>query len=147
MIRIYVSSVIDAPVDRVWALVRDFNSLPQWHPRMVESEIEAGLPSDRIGCVRRFKLASGPILREKLVGLSDRDHTVVYTMEETPQPITNHVATVKLTPVTDGDRTFAEWSAEFDAPAGEEEAIAGGMAENVFLKGLNALADHLARNG
>jgi len=147
MIRIYVSSVIDAPVDRVWALIRDFNSLPQWHPRMVESEIEDGLPCDRVGCVRRFKLASGPILREKLVGLSDRDHTVVYTMEETPQPITNHVATVKLTPVTDGNRTFAEWSSEFDAPAGEEEAIAKGMAENVFLKGLNALADHLAKNG
>jgi uncharacterized protein YndB with AHSA1/START domain len=147
MIKIYVSSVIDAPVDKVWALVRDFNSLPQWHPRMVESEIEGGLSCDQVGCVRRFKLASGPILREKLVGLSDRDHKVVYTMEETPQPITNHVATVKLTPVTDGNRTFAEWSAEFDAPAGEEEAIAKGMAENVFLKGLNALADHLAKNG
>jgi len=145
MIRIYVSSVIDAPLDKVWPLVRDFNSLPQWHPRMVESEIEGGLPSGQIGCVRRFKLASGPVLRERLLGLSDRDHTVVYTIEQTPQPITNHVGTVKLTAVTDGDRTFAEWSAEFDAPPDQEQALGKGMAENVFLKGLNSLAAHLAK--
>ncbi|HXT07609.1 MAG TPA: SRPBCC family protein [Roseiarcus sp.] len=146
MIRNYVSSVIDAPIEKVWALLRDFNSLPQWHPRMVESEIEGGLPSDKVGCVRRLKLASGPVLRERLLGLSDRDHTVIYTIEKTPQPITNHVATVKLTAVTDGDRTFAEWSAEFDAPPDEEQALAKGMAENVFLKGLNALAAHLAKH-
>lgn len=147
MIRINVSSVIDAPVEKVWALVRDFNSLPQWHPRMVESEIEGGLPCDQVGCVRRFKLASGPILREKLLGLSDHDYSLVYTIEETPQPITRHVATMKLTPITDGNRTLAAWSSEFDAPADEEEAIAKGMAENVFLKGLRALDDYVARNG
>jgi uncharacterized protein YndB with AHSA1/START domain len=146
MVRINVSTVIDAPLEKVWAVIRDFNSLPQWHPRMVESEIEEGLPCDKVGCVRKFKLASGPVLRERLLGLSDHDHTITYTIEQTPQPISNHVSTLKLTRVTDGDRTFAEWGAEFDAPSDEADAIGKGMAENVFLKGLNALADYLAKD-
>ena len=28
--------------------------------------------------------------------------------------VDNYIATLKLTPITDGNRTFAEWSAEFD---------------------------------
>ena len=36
---------------------------------------------------------------------------------------TNYVATLKLTPVTDGSRTFAEWSAEFDCAEGREREL------------------------
>ena len=36
--------------------------------------------------------------------------------------VENYVATLSLTPITDGDRTYAEWSAEFDcAPEREAE--------------------------
>lgn len=147
MPKISVSRVIDAPIDKVWAIVRDFNSLPQWHPRMVESEIENGLASDQVGCVRKFKLASGPVLREKLVALSDLDRSVTYVILNTPQPISNHLAVLRLWPVTADGGTFAEWRAEFDSPAEEADKLAAGMAENVFQKGLDALADHLAANG
>ena len=34
--------------------------------------------------------------------------------------VENYVATLKLTPVTDGMRCFAEWSAEFDCEEGRE---------------------------
>ena len=36
MIKVYVSSVIDAPADTVWARVRDFNGLPHWTPFVAE---------------------------------------------------------------------------------------------------------------
>ena len=55
MANVFISSVIPAPIDSVWAKIRDFNGLPDWHPRMVKSEIEGGLPADRIGCVRRIE--------------------------------------------------------------------------------------------
>ena len=42
MIKVYTSSVIDAPADAVWAQVRDFNGLPQWTPFVAESRIEKG---------------------------------------------------------------------------------------------------------
>ena len=57
MIRVTRSAVIDAPIERVWDVLRDFNSHTAWHPVVAESEIEGGEPSDQVGCVRRFTLA------------------------------------------------------------------------------------------
>lgn len=141
---IHVSSVIDAPVDKVWARIRDFNGLPSWHPRMVESEIEDGRKATDIGAVRRFKVASGATIREKLLAFSDADRLTTYSIIEHPAPITNHTATLRLEPVTDGDRTFAVWTSTFDAPAEKGDEIARGMAENVFQGGFNALKSHFA---
>ncbi|HVL73621.1 MAG TPA: SRPBCC family protein, partial [Beijerinckiaceae bacterium] len=46
MAKAYASAIVDAPVETVWALVRDFNGLPTWHPAIARSEIEDGLDSD-----------------------------------------------------------------------------------------------------
>ena len=37
--------------------------------------------------------------------------------------VENYVATLSLTPVTDGNRTFAEWQAEFDCAPEREAAL------------------------
>ncbi len=104
MARIYISSVIEAPAARVWERVRDFNGMPRWHPRIRDSRIENGEPSDRVGCVRDFHLQNGDHLREKLLALSDFDMFQTYCILESPMPLTDYVATLRLTPVTDGDR-------------------------------------------
>jgi Polyketide cyclase / dehydrase and lipid transport len=69
VIRVYTSSVIDAPADTVWAAIRDFNSLPAWHPLIAESKIENGLASDKVGCVRAFRMRDGGQLREQLLSV------------------------------------------------------------------------------
>jgi hypothetical protein len=46
--------------------------------------------------------------------------------------------------VTDGDRTYAEWTASFDAAPEEADKIAAGMGANVFQGGFNALKSHFA---
>ena len=114
MARIYVSSIIGAPVGAVWDRVRDFNGLPGWHPLIGESRIENGEPPDRVGCIRVLTLRDGSTVREQLLGLSDFDLFCTYSILESSMGVENYVATLRLTPVTDGDRTFAEWSAEFD---------------------------------
>ena len=50
------STVIDAPIDRVWAVLRDFNSHDRWHDVVAESRIEGDERSDQVGCVRSFTL-------------------------------------------------------------------------------------------
>ena len=144
MARVYVSSVIDAPVAKVWARVRDFNALPRWHPAIRDSRIENGEPSDRVGCIRDFHLQNGDRIREKLLGLSDYDYFCTYSILESPMPLTDYVATLRLTPVTDGNRTFAEWTAEFDCTPEAAEDLVGGIGENVFQAGFNALKRALA---
>jgi uncharacterized protein YndB with AHSA1/START domain len=142
--KVRISSVIDAPVEKVWARIRDFNGLPGWHPRMVESEIEDGSKATDIGAVRKFKVASGATIREKLVAFSDEDFLTTYSIIEHPAPITNHTATLKLERITDGDRTYAVWTSEFDAPAETAEEMAKGMGDNVFQGGFDALKSHFA---
>ncbi len=145
MARVYVSSVIDAPVARVWDRVRDFNGLPRWHPAIRDSRIENGEPSDRVGCIRDFHLQNGDRIREKLLGLSDYDYFCTYSILESPMPLTGYVATLRLTPVTDGDRTFAEWTAEFDCAPEAEEGLVGNIGTNVFQAGFNALKRQVVR--
>jgi hypothetical protein len=53
--------------------------------------------------------------------------------------VANYVSTLKLTPVTDGDRCFAEWSAEFDCAAGREAELTRTIGQGVFQAGLDAL--------
>ncbi len=145
MAKVYVSSIINAPASDVWERVRDFNALPNWHPRIAESRIENGEPSDKIGCVRNFKLADGEQLREQLLGLSDYDLFCTYAILDGPMPLTDYVATLRLTPVTDGDRTFIEWSAEFNCASENEADLISGIGQNVFQGGFDALKDHFSR--
>ncbi len=139
MARVYISSVIGAPADRIWQTVRDFNALPDWVPAVRESRIEGGQPSDQVGCVRAFRLEDGGFLRERLLALSDYDYSVTYAILESPMGVENYVATLKLVPVTDGGRTFAEWTAEFDCdPAAEAELVAN-IGNGVFQAAFDAL--------
>lgn len=144
MPRVYVSSVIDAPAARVWERIRDFNGLPRWHPRIRDSRIENGEPSDRVGCVRDFTLQNGDRIREKLLGLSDYDMFCTYAILESPMPLSDYIATLRLTPVTDGGRTFAEWSAEFEAAEADAEGLVAGIGADVFQAGFSALKRQLA---
>lgn len=142
MIKVYTSSVIDASPEAVWAHIRDFNGLPKWHPGIADSRIEGNWPSDRVGCIRNFNLKGGGNIREQLLTLSDYDYQCTYSILESPMGVDNYVSTIKLTPVTDGNRTFAEWSAEFDPPAGQERKLADDIGQGVFQTGLNALKSY-----
>lgn len=139
MVKVYTSSVIEAPADRVWAVIRDFNGLADWHPGIAESRIEDGAPADKVGCVRNFNLQDGGNIREQLLSLSDYDYTCTYSILSSPMGVENYVATLRLMPVTDGNRTFAEWTAEFDAPPGRERELADSIGSGVFQGGFDAL--------
>lgn len=142
MARVYISSVIPAPAAKVWERVRDFNALPRWHPAIRESRIENGEASDKVGCVRDFRLQNGDRIREKLLGLSDYDFFCTYSILESPMPLTEYVATLRLTPVTDGNRTFAEWTAEFDCAVEAADDLVGNIGANVFQAGFDSLKRH-----
>jgi Polyketide cyclase / dehydrase and lipid transport len=145
LIRIYVSSVIEAGADTVWSRIRDFSSLPQWHPVIADSRIENSEPSDRVGCIRHMHTRDGGIIRERLLALSDYDYSCIYEILESPMGVDNYVATLKLTPVTDGQRCFAEWSAEFDCAEGRERELTELIGNSVFQGGFDALKRHFGK--
>jgi uncharacterized protein YndB with AHSA1/START domain len=145
MIRMHRSSVIDAPIGRVWDIVRDFNALPRWFPGVTESRIEPGKHADQIGCVRDFVIEGGPHMRERLTGLSDPRHKLSYAMVEGPLPVFSYVANVRLLPITDGDRTFIEIAAEFDC-ASEKEADVVALLGKTYQGAFDRLNHHFQAN-
>ena len=144
MVKVFITSVIDAPAADVWAVVRGFDEMPEWHPLIARSRIERGAPQDQIGCVRDFELTDGGRIREQLLELSDFDYRFTYCILESPMPLTDYVASLRLIPVTDGDRTFAEWTAEFAADPGQAEELARTIGQDVFQAGFDALKARFA---
>lgn len=139
MPRVVRSTIIDAPVDRLWAVLRDFNGHDKYHPIVAESAIERGYSSDKVGCVRRFTLADGSELREQLLALSDLEMSYSYCLFETPIPLFNYVAHVKLLPVTDGNRSFWHWESRFTTPEGREAELARMVGDEVYTAGMEAV--------
>ena len=146
MIKVYRSAIIKASADKVWKLVRDFNSLPEWHPAIATSEIEGGLAPDRVGCVRRFtRKSDGGQLREQLLSLADDTRTLTYSIRISPMPVANYMAGMRFTPITIDGRTFAEWWAVFDVTSGPPQVTADDIGDNVFVVGFAAINKLLAR--
>jgi hypothetical protein len=139
MVKVYRSTVLDAPADRVWRDLRDFNGMANWHPSIVLSRIENAQPADKVGCVRNFQLKDGTRVREKLLALSDYDYTFTSAILDSPMDLSNYIATLRLFPVTEGNLCFIEWSAEFDCSPEKVAELGETVGDDVFQAGFDAL--------
>ena len=144
MARAYASIVLNAPVETVWSVVRDFNGLPGWAPAIASSEIEGGLAADTVGCVRSFWTHEGAHIRERLLMLDDAGHRLSYNFEKPAFPVANYVATLRLYPVTRSGQTFAEWEATFDEGPGDAGKYERIISDEVFAANFDNLARLLA---
>jgi len=147
MVKVCQSTIIEAPVDEVWAILRDFNAHDRWHPAIAFSEIEGGEPVDAVGAVRHFRLNDGGELREQLLALSDKDRRLSYCLLEAPLPLMGYVASIRLKPVTDGNATFWEWRSEFQPPAHRRDELVRLVTEGIYQAGFAAVRNLLKRRG
>lgn len=145
MVQVRQSTIIDAPIEEVWAILRDFNGHDRWHPAIASSEIDGGEPADAVGAVRHFRLADGGELREQLLALSDKDRRLSYCLLEAPLPLMGYVASIRLKPVTDGNATFWEWRSEFHPPAHRRDELVKLVAEDIYRAGFAAIRNLLGR--
>ena len=93
--------------------------------------------------MRRVRLKDGSELREQLLALSDLEQTFSYCLLDTPIPLFNYVAHVRLMPVTDGDRTFWGWESRFTTRPGEEQQMTQMVGEEIYQGGFDAIRRHL----
>jgi hypothetical protein len=139
MIEVTRTSVIAAPAPRVWALVRDFNAMPEWNATIRSSVIENG-PADRIGCRRVLTFDDGSVWVHELTQLSDAEMTIGYAIVGTPPgtkiPMRDYRAVIRLEPVIDGDQCFIAWKATLET---DQEAAVRARAQAVFQAGFDGL--------
>ena len=134
---IATSTVLPAAPEQVWALLRDFAAIGDWHPFLPSARIERG-PADRVGSVRVFPAAGDH--RERLVALDDRARRIEYAFEDTAGlPVRDYLSAMRVEPVDGGTRTFVEWSATFDCDAADADKVTGQVRDGIFNPGLAAL--------
>lgn len=141
MLKVFSSTIIDVPVDRVWERVKDFNGLPNWHPAATDSSIEDTHAPGAVGCIRNFALADGSgRIRETLLAISDFERDLTYNMlPGGPLPFVDYIANMQFWPITDREQTFATWSAEFAVSDNQEDHWQKFVADDVFIGGFRAL--------
>src|SRR5262249_2998589 len=114
MAKSYYSTIFEHSADDVWDVIRDFNNYPVWVDGAGESEIESGKSGDSVGSVRNV-LYDGRRIRQKLLAMSDVERSQTYEFAgEASVPVQDYRATLRVTPVVDGNRAFVEWWATFD---------------------------------
>ena len=123
----YYSTVLDHPVDKVWAMIRDFNNYPVYIDGVTESMIEDDRRGDEVGAVRRFNYG-GHWIRQRLGAHSDERRSLTYVgMDPFALPDQNlspvrYQGTMHVLPVVEGARTFIEWSVELETAPDETRA-------------------------
>ena len=145
MPRVFVSSIVDAPAEKVWATIRRFDAVADWLPFVKSSPIEDGGDPTRVGCVRILTQTDGEVFREVLVALSDAERFYSYTFVSSPVTVRNHRTTLRVLPITDGNRSYVEWSSRFEIDQEQEAQVVDLMNRN-FLAGLRNLGRKFSAN-
>jgi polyketide cyclase/dehydrase/lipid transport protein len=144
--RSYASTVINASADEVWARIRPFEALADWHPTLTTSmELEAGKRGDQVGAIRSFTLQDGAQIREQLLRHDDLARSYSYDFQTTPFDVDNYESTIRVTPVTDGGKAFVEWWTTFDCDRDQQEHWKRFFENEVFMGGFGALHDHYGK--
>jgi mxaD protein len=132
---------IKAPVARVWATAKDFDSLNKWHPGFAKDELVKGT-NNKPGAVRSLTIKDGPTFTEELLAFSNKTHTYRYRIVESPLPLRDYVATFTVKP-GEGGTSKVTWVGNFkrknpaeNPPEAENDAAAVKLITGVFQSGL-----------
>jgi mxaD protein len=139
--------VIKANPEKVWALVKDFGAIHQWHPAVAETKLE--MRQDETGVEAQHRLLTlngGGTLLEKLIGVTDSAMKVEYRIVEGVLPVSGYRAIMQVKAGPNTDESTVTWTGRFynkankvDAPVGEDNATAVKAIEGVYDAGLQNL--------
>ncbi|MDO9314702.1 MAG: SRPBCC family protein [Burkholderiaceae bacterium] len=134
---------INAPAEAVWARVKNFDALKDWHPAVAESPATAG---NTEGSVRSLKLKGGGALEETLESFDEAKMKFSYRAKDGGAlPVTNYTSTLQVTSAGAGQSTV-EWRGAFyraypnnDPPPDQNDEAALKAVTGVYKSGLDNL--------
>ncbi|MGJ0430210.1 SRPBCC family protein [Methylobacter sp.] len=146
------SVVINAPVDAVWAAIKQFDGISGWHPDVKES---TGDGKHESGGTRTITLQNGGQLVEELDFYSDKDHEYSYRLKtENVQafPTSSYSIAMQLTAGETADSSVVTLKSRFyrgdtsNTPPENLSDEAAVKAMNAFFKnGLSGLKQKLEK--
>ena len=131
MTTVSVKTQLAVPADKVWDMVGHFNALPDWHPAVENSTLEEN------GKIRRLSLVGGGSIVERLEKTDDSAQVYRYSIVESPLPVANYSAELRVQSNQDGTSTV-EWSSDFN-PAGASAEEAAKVIRGIYEAGFENL--------
>jgi carbon monoxide dehydrogenase subunit G len=138
------SITIAASPDAVWARVKDFAALHEWHPAVAASTTTEG---NKVGSVRTLELKGGGTIVESLEGYVEADKRYSYRMKDPgPVPVSNYSSTLQVKPGATAGTTLVEWRGAFyrgypnnDPPPDKNDEAAVAAVTGIYKAGLGHL--------
>lgn len=130
---------IDAPATAVWAKIRNFDALKDWHPAVATSPADKG---NAEGSVRQVGLKGGGALVETLERYDDTAMRYSYRAKDGGAlPVTNYTSTISVSGT--GNTATVEWRGAFyrgypnnDPPPDKNDEAAVKAITGVYQGGL-----------
>jgi len=139
--RVWQSCVIDAPIGKVWAILRPLDFV--YLPSVSSIELDSKSTEDTIGATRRifYRALPGTQVPEqqiRLLELSDSRYEVSWELISSNQNLSfssvNH--TIRLRRVTESNKTFAEMTSDFSRDATSAAIEEARLKQMEHLNGL-----------
>lgn len=116
MKKTYQSIRINAPIEKVWARVKNFHDF-SYAPNVITKCVPEG---NKSGLEVGAKRILNDTFHETLIELSDANHTIRYSIDNGPSPVTsndvrNYRGQLYLLPITHDNTTFVEWSSTWES--------------------------------
>jgi mxaD protein len=145
---LHVEQTVDikAPASKVWAAVKNFDSLPSWHPAFAKDEIVKGT-NNQVGAERQLTVKDGPTFTERLLKFSSKNLSFHYQIvDPSPLPIVHYRSTMSVKAGADGSSSVVTWSGSFkrknpadSPPDAESDAGVTKFITGVYTSGLDNL--------
>jgi len=137
-----VEGTIPAPVDDVWALVRDFGGWASWWPAFTSCSVDG---ADGVGQVRTLGYDGLRFYDEQLTVRDDGRHVVEYLLlKAQPEVPATHVRTTVELVAAGPTATQVTWSAVFQPAAGAAVSTLRAGQAAAYEAGIAALRARLS---
>ena len=140
--KVWTSRAIKAPVEEVWAVMRDFAGMGGWHEEITRMHMLKKARAGKVGGIRDFYFGDGH-LNEELLHLCDITRSFSYRITKCEIAWINYVSGPRLWPVTADNSTFGMWTGDWDASPQDDLVLIARTEENVYQRAFATLEKNL----
>lgn len=141
MVSVKHTAIIDADPQSIWHVLRQFNSIAEWHSGVAHCTVEGGKSADTGGSIRKLILADGEVVRQRLLSIDNDLMELSYGHEEAELCIADFLAAIKVRAEGDGSRSTVTWQVHFDMT--NQDATYHSIVSAFIIKGQQSLASKL----
>ncbi|CAN1493579.1 PYR_PYL_RCAR_like domain containing protein [Methylophilaceae bacterium] len=136
---------IKASPAKVWAIVKDFGNMHQWHPGVASTKLEQKKDDNGdLVTYRTLTFKSGGNVYEKLRSIDDASMRIKYEILTGTLPLTDYNASMTVTQGANANEATVTWVGRFyrlyklnpPIPEGQDDATAVKAITDIFDSGL-----------